>query len=935
MSYRLFLIALAGILSACSSAPERRHTLKDVDIVGVYKSQPGSRITPKNEKEIRAAYMEYLKHAAKSESSRIDALQRLAQLEFELNEKLASNQDNDTESSIAVENRIQETTLDRSIRLLETSLKDYPNSPTTDITLYQLAKAYDQKGLHDKAIHALELLTKKHPKSKFYIESLFRLAEESFSKKLYTQAEDIYTDVLVTKKNSLFSENARYKRGWARYKQGFYFDAIDDFVAVIESNKFSDYEKLNQHKKNEFDEYFRALGLSFAYTGGATSLNEYFAKHTTFKFIYHAYLHTSNIYASQQRYTDAVDTLDSFIKHHKQSVYVPVAGMKIIDTWKNSGFLNKVVVALDNFYQSYHPESKYWNAKRTKADIYKATRLALKDYIVLAASHYHKEYQTTKKEPDFQKSKMWYDRYLAHYRSHSHKDNIHLLYAELLGQHKDYMSSLAQYEQAAYDGDIILNKDAAYSAVLVTSKLHKNTVNTASGNNYLDKLVKYSLLYARLYPNDPRSMNVMTHAAQEAYRAGLYEYVVKLTETFTSIPYTKTTYNIHLIKAHSYFKLKQYDAAENAYKAIQTQYKLTVATNKSMLDNLATSIYNQATQAIESDNTEQALHHYTRIYLAAPASNVAATGLFDAIALLEKNKRWNGVIQYSKLFQSHYPSHAHNREVSKKLSSAYLNSNQDIAAASELVKISRTEQDADYQIAALWKAGELYESKNDTELAIKTFEEYAKKYTRPYPQYIESIQKLIELHSKNNNQKRITFWRNTVLNTDKRTPGDVKTDRTKFITSQAALSLAKREHDIYSGLRLTLPLKRSLKRKKTAMQKAVTLYGRASSYGVLETTTQATHGIAEIYYSFSKALLESDRPGNLNKTELEQYKILLEDQAIPFEEKAIEFYETNLAHTKDGIYDEWLKKSHAQLKILFPARYNREAKLEPYINVIH
>ena len=119
------------------------------------------------------------------------------------------------------------------------------------------------------------------------------------------------------------------------------------------------------------------------------------------------------------------------------------------------------------------------------------------------------------------------------------------------------------------------------------------------------------------------------------------------------------------------------------------------------------------------------------------------------------------------------------------------------------------------------------------------------------------------------------------------------------------------------------------------MQTAINLYGRASSYGVSETTTESTYAIANIYRDFSKALLESERPKNLNKQELEQYKILLEDQAFPFEDKAIEFLETNMGQVKNGIYDEWIQKSLVKLKELFPTRYNRETKLDDYINVLH
>ena len=195
--------------------------------------------------------------------------------------------------------------------------------------------------------------------------------------------------------------------------------------------------------------------------------------------------------------------------------------------------------------------------------------------------------------------------------------------------------------------------------------------------------------------------------------------------------------------------------------------------------------------------------------------------------------------------------------------------------------------------------------------------------------------KLVKLHTTQNNSRRVDHWQKNIVRADKKTPTSLKTERTKLIASTAALQLAGNSYLTFKNTKLVRPLKKNLRKKKQAMQTTVNLYGRASSYGVAETATQATHAIADIYNEFSKALLQSERPKHLNKDELEQYQILLEDQAFPFEEKAIEFYETNLAHVKDDVYDEWVQKSHAQLRKLFPVRYEREAKLEAYINVLH
>ena len=71
--------------------------------------------------------------------------------------------------------------------------------------------------------------------------------------------------------------------------------------------------------------------------------------------------------------------------------------------------------------------------------------------------------------------------------------------------------------------------------------------------------------------------------------------------------------------------------------------------------------------------------------------------------------------------------------------------------------------------------------------------------------------------------------------------------------------------------------------------------------------------------------MASERPSGLDELALEQYDLLLEEQTFPFEEKAIDLFETNAARAADGVWDEWVEKSYEELASLMPARY---AKLE-------
>lgn len=919
-------------LASCSS-PVKRTTLRDIDISGIRQSKPGVSRTPENPENIRRAYLEYLKHASKNDKSRVDALHRLAQLEFQLNEAQSRDAHNRGPDDGRDDNYL--ASIDRNINLLQTLLRDHPDVANADKTLYQLARAYDQRGLNDKSIEALEQLVKRFPKSPHYVESQFRLAERAFIRGHYSNAEDLYTDVLVSRNNSLFREKARYKRGWARFKQNYFREAIDDFVVAIGMNDFEDLTRATEVEKNNFEEYFRALGLTFVYMGGPDSLHAYFKENPGFKYIHETYFRVSDHYRSEQRYSDASAVLDQFSRNYPQSGHLPEAALKKIDVWVASGFYGNLVRSLEEFYAVYHPQSSYWSKPDIRKEVRTSVIAALRSHILLVSSLAHKEYQSNKSEATYSVAKMWYERYLKDYQAYSRKDNVHFLYAELLALHKNHAEALAHYEQAAFDGDIIVNQDAAYAAVSTTAKLHQMSGEPQLRKEYLNKLVHHSLLFVRLYPGSKQSLAIMTRAAEEAYRDGMYQQAIELAELIAGIPYTGDTYNIHSLKAHSYFKLERYQDAEAAYQTLLRNYKLDPKTQSQINDNLAISIYNQATVAKARNSTAEALRHYARMSELVPASGISATGLYEAIALAFDNKLWPETVGYIERFQKLYPSHKFNHDVSKKLSVAYLNTNQEGAAASELIKASRADEDIAYKTAALWKAAELYAARKDYPSAIKAFEEYAATYQRPYPQYLESMHKLVELYVQTRNDRRANQWRNSILDADKRVSGDLKTDRTNYISSLAALHLARQEHVNFSSIRLTLPLERSLGHKKNALQKVLNLYGRAASYGIAETASEATYGIADVYHSFSKALLESERPRNLGKAELDQYKILLEDQAFPFEDNAIKFYEKNLSYIRQGVSNEWVNKSHAQLRLLFPARYSRSAMLESSINVLH
>ena len=945
LSAKVFIIA--AVLNACGTTAEQpasQATLHDWDRSTDTQQSETSYIQPKTDADIRAAYRNYLQHADKNEAGRLAAIQRLAELEFALTETTEdSANDNLDETEPDADAAVR---LGYSIELLSTALRDYPDAEQNHIILYRLAKAHDQQSNYNESLQALQQLVEQYPDSPYYAEAQFRLGEAAFARGDYIGAEDAYSSIIISVEagaaSDVLYEKALFKRGWARYKQQLYADAAADYLQVMEQQPVDRAVPQNQDSasatdseagQGEFKEYLRAIGLTFAQLGGAEALRDYLQNRPDFNHVYSSYAAVSEIYRQQERYSDAANTLDQFAQDYPQSEYIVQAKLSTIELWQHAGFQKTFHQAIEEFYVNYHPDHDYW--QEHNAEQQKAVAVNLKKHVVLLATYHHGRYQAAKKNKaaEFELANRWYQRYFRHYSAHAHQDNAYYLYAELLADVQQLAQALPYYEQAAYDKGLVIDKDAAYACIVITDKLYQtdSAKNPEAATVWLDKHIEYTLLFSQTYPNDPRTETIILHAAELAFLNQQFPKTIELTDNISNTISADTLYTVNKLSARAHFEMGEYELAEAGFLNLLQAKR--AKKDREITDNLALAIYQQGKLAEEQGDIVAAGTHYRRIAEHAVDSEIAATGLYDATALYITHELWLEAISAAEQFQALYTKHRLYTDVSKKLSVAYLNSDQSLKAAAAFESISSSNDDGAVRSAALWQAAELYEKKRDYDSAIRSYRQYVDEFAEPYPQYLEAMYKLSQLYTLNDAPKKADNWRRKILKTDKKTYKDKKTERSLWIAATVNMELAKTKHNEFEQHVLVAPLELNLRNKKAAMQSAVALYGQASAYKIAKITSEATYSIANIYNDFSQALLNSERPKELNEQELEQYNILLEDQAFPFEETAIEFHETNLARIKDGVYNDWIAKSHVQLKDLFPARYARETKADVYIRV--
>ena len=385
--------------------------------------------------------------------------------------------------------------------------------------------------------------------------------------------------------------------------------------------------------------------------------------------------------------------------------------------------------------------------------------------------------------------------------------------------------------------------------------------------------------------------------------------------------------------AHHSFERAAYGEAEAAYGEVLALTADRAAGHDQLVERQAAAIYKQGEIARTAGNLRDAVGHFARVTAVAalPAgSAIRASAMVDSAAALIDLKDWDGAARTLEDFRRQYAAHPLQALVAPKLALVYLELGRNSLAAAEFEKVAATTTQPELARGALWQAAELHQKSADKAApkspaltaAIKAWERYLQAHPQPLEAAVDARWHLVALTKQDGQLPRSVAWVRAVQQADA-DAGAARTTRTRTLGGQATLLLAEPVLEAYRKVPLIEPLQKQLKLKKTKMDEALLAYAAAADVGVAEVTTAATFHTAALYQDFGKALITSQRPKKLSKMELEQYNVLLEEQAFPFEEKAIDLHETNARRTAAGFYDTWVKSSLIELAKLKPVRYGK------------
>src|SRR5215472_2433959 len=158
-----------------------------------------------------------------------------------------------------------------AIKLYNRLLTEYPNYKNSDQVLYQMARAYDELGRTEEAIETMERLIRTNPHSSHLDEVQFRRGEYFFTRRRFRDAEAAYSGIISLGPTSEYHELALYKLGWTLYKQEFYEEALQKYIALLDYKVSTGYDFDQTHDEDSerrVADTFQVISISFSNLGG-------------------------------------------------------------------------------------------------------------------------------------------------------------------------------------------------------------------------------------------------------------------------------------------------------------------------------------------------------------------------------------------------------------------------------------------------------------------------------------------------------------------------------------------------------------------------------------------------------------------------------------------------------------------------------------------
>ncbi|PVY78284.1 tetratricopeptide repeat protein [Tamilnaduibacter salinus] len=789
-----------------------------------------------------------------------------------------------------------------------------------DELLYQTAKAHAFVGRDSESIDRLEQLVGLYPDSGLAPEARFRIAESAFSEGEYQRALRGYQRVLAGDARQELVDKSRYMVGWSQFKLGQSESAGVAFLRVLDDwyARSDGFESLKGGAANLVEDSFRILAIMASRREGVASLEQWMATTGDRHWDVLLYDRLADFHLSRERYSDSARVTRAFIEKKPDHSRTPAMYRQLVRIWESGRFPEEARQARQDYAEAFMPSSAYRSLPADEQSQWRRVTRNVADRLYASAGT-GSEVQAGR----FRQSARFYDR-LAD-RAPEDSGEWRRLAGDAWYQGGALALAVTAYDKAAYRHPGYREAaDAAWAGL----KTRREKLIAGQGIAEVaeaDQLMSAARRFTRRFPEDTRGPDFQADLSQRLVAAGFPD---RALTTATQVTGNGTASiaarrSAHLVMAEHHFADEDWKTAATHYdNALALAGQASEKTNTTTIqDRLATSLHRQAQAERKSGQPGAAVALFERAADVAASGMLTVTARHDAAAAMLAAQQWEQAIGALERFTRRHETHELAGSAREKLVYAYRQSGQPIEAANIMLAGAA---ESDHPWKERLAAARLLEKGGEVNRALVIYGDYleATPTARTAEQHVERQTLRHRLLTADDSGS--SPYRAALL--ERELASDWHSQETLAWASQAALFMADEAATTMASITLEPPLQASLEGKRAALETALKRFRQAGRLGDATVQSRALYGRAELYRTLAADIMASPVPAELNDLEQSQYRILLEEQAYPFEEKAIALHERNHGRLANGVHDDWIERSIEALATLFPARYQRDVR---------
>jgi TolA-binding protein len=426
---------------------------------------------------------------------------------------------------------------DKSIKLYDQILRNYPRYARADEAMYYMSSAMQDVGRKDEANDVFTNLVRQYPDSQWVPDSYVAIGEYWFDKNEAYKALVAYKKATGFRDSSMYGF-ANYKLAWCYYNVGEYGNAIDTMKAVVAlaaEQAASTTGGAQTSKLQLQDEALKDLVRFFADAGELDAAYEYFTKLGKKELIRDMLKRLAGTYYEQGKFEQCVETYRRLINDTPTAADNVDYQVEIIKAYKKIGRPEDTLAEIDRLLKTYGKDSAWQKSNASNPEAIKGANEAIELNLrqVAVEAHQKAKQLGTGDEAKQQYAIAYkaYKTYLDNYPTGEHTYEVRYAYAELLYKIKHYDEAYEQYMAVVkIDPKAEKSEFCAESAIFAADEMIKQEAKTNPQSapppgdhtpqpltQWEQNLIAACAQYGQLYPDSKKNLNVMYKSAYLLY----------------------------------------------------------------------------------------------------------------------------------------------------------------------------------------------------------------------------------------------------------------------------------------------------------------------------------------------------------------------------------------------------------------------------------